>query len=279
MIKLRKESGHIHISRFSTARRADDVAKLRQEFKDLISYVQSLCQAISLLVIHLHALLVSDLPRSPSQLMMQNDVRNIAAGVTFLVEAQCASIVAASSLLNTQSSSTLPLEGQPVHLGQAEPTTVAQKAMHSGPMTVRAVVPDGRLQSQRPDQWASSNTTTVSPIASDSLKSLYKGSCRAWCSCRCHRQIRGHAMAGNISVVGFLFICLSGGRYNFQTCNEPRCQRKQRSDIQIGLRLSCVVACQGYISDIHLFTTVRTEIHAKVVWNLFRRCQNLHAHH
>ena len=48
MIKLRKESGHIHISRFSTARRADDVAKLRQEFKDLISYVQSLWQAISL---------------------------------------------------------------------------------------------------------------------------------------------------------------------------------------------------------------------------------------
>lgn len=158
---------------------------------------------------------------------MQNDVRDIAAGVTFLVEAQRASIVAASSLLNTQSSSPLPWEGQPVYPGQAEPTTVAQQAVHSGAMTVRAVVPDGRLQSQRSDQWASSNTTTVSPIASDSLKSLYKGSCRAWCSCRCHRQIRGHAMAGNISVVGFLFICLSGGRYNFQTCNEPRCQRKQ----------------------------------------------------
>jgi hypothetical protein len=48
MIKLRKESGHIVISRLATARKADDAAKLRQEFKDLISHVQSLWQAISL---------------------------------------------------------------------------------------------------------------------------------------------------------------------------------------------------------------------------------------
>jgi hypothetical protein len=48
MIKLRKESGNIVISRFSTARKADDAAKLRQEFKDLICHVQSLWQAISL---------------------------------------------------------------------------------------------------------------------------------------------------------------------------------------------------------------------------------------
>jgi hypothetical protein len=48
MIKLRKESGHISISRLSTVRKANDAAKLRQQFKDLISHVQSLWQAISL---------------------------------------------------------------------------------------------------------------------------------------------------------------------------------------------------------------------------------------
>jgi hypothetical protein len=48
MIKLRKESGHISISRLSTVRKADDAAKLRQQFGDLISHVQSLWQAISL---------------------------------------------------------------------------------------------------------------------------------------------------------------------------------------------------------------------------------------
>jgi hypothetical protein len=158
---------------------------------------------------------------------MQKDVKNIAAGVAFLVEAQRASIVADPSLLHTNSSRALVSDSRPVHVTQAEPTAVAEPAVLSRAVTIRPPVPDGGLRSRHPTQWASSNTLGVAPIAPGTLKNLYRGSCRSWCSCRCHRQVRGHAIVGNISLLGLLFICLSGGRYSFQTCNEPQCQRKQ----------------------------------------------------
>jgi hypothetical protein len=169
----------------------------------------------------------SDFILSPGQLIMQNELRNITAGVAFLVEAHRASIVAASSLLNSNSSGALVSDNQPVLETQVEPTVVAEPSMQSPTMAIRPTIPDGGLRSRHPAQWARSNTVTVAPMAPSTLKNFYRGSCRPWCSCRCHRQVRGHAMAGNISLLGFLFICLSGGRYSFQTCNEPQCQRKQ----------------------------------------------------
>jgi hypothetical protein len=159
--------------------------------------------------------------------MMQNDVKNIAAGVAFLVEAHRAGAVAASSLLNPNSSHALVSDHRPVLATQVEPMTVAEPSLLSPAMAIPPPVPDGGLPSRYLAQWASPNTATVAPITPSTLKNLYRGSCRPWCSCRCHRQVRGHAMAGNISLLGFLFICLSGGRYSFQTCNEPQCQRKQ----------------------------------------------------
>ena len=68
----------------------------------------------------------------------------------------------------------------------------------------------------------------VGPLYNQELsRNIYRGTCRAWCSCRCHRKLRCHAMANGISPLGFLFMLLSGGRYSLQACNEPRCLRKQ----------------------------------------------------
>lgn len=67
----------------------------------------------------------------------------------------------------------------------------------------------------------------------DFLKNMYRGSCQAWCSCRCHHKLRCHSRAGTMSPLGFLFMCLSGGRYSLQSCNEPRCLRKQELKMKL----------------------------------------------
>ena len=72
------------------------------------------------------------------------------------------------------------------------------------------------------------NSNTLPSVGSSSDSSItYRGSCRSWCSCKCHRMFRSHSMTSAISALGFLFMCLSGGRYSLQNCNEPQCLRKQ----------------------------------------------------
>lgn len=61
----------------------------------------------------------------------------------------------------------------------------------------------------------------------DLPRSIYRGTCQAWCSCRCHRSFRSHLMTGDMSPLGFLFMCLYGGKYSLQACDEPRCLKKQ----------------------------------------------------
>lgn len=71
------------------------------------------------------------------------------------------------------------------------------------------------------------NEPVVPMYNKDFSSNLYRGSCREWCSCRCHRRLRCDAMACGISPLGFLSMLLSCGRYSLQACNEPRCLRRQ----------------------------------------------------
>ena len=79
-----------------------------------------------------------------------------------------------------------------------------------------------------PAVYRTRNSDTLSPVGSCSNSSIvYRGSCRSWCSCKCHQMSRFSSMSSTMSALGFLFMCLSGSRYSLHSCDEPQCLRKQ----------------------------------------------------
>lgn len=69
--------------------------------------------------------------------------------------------------------------------------------------------------------------------SANSVENMYRGSCQIWCSCRCHQKLSCHSKAGVMSILGFLFMCLSVGRYAWQSCDEPLCFRRQELKMKV----------------------------------------------
>ncbi len=57
-----------------------------------------------------------------------------------------------------------------------------------------------------PAAYRNRNSDTLSPVGSCSDSSIvYRGSCRSWCSCKCHQMFRFNSMSSTISALGFLY--------------------------------------------------------------------------
>ena len=149
----------------------------------------------------------------------QSAILDIANNIQRLLEAQQAKEVATLS---------------PISHFDHSPTGVQQTSGQIGSTQSHAMI----IQDTRPVHtlslvldpviYRTRNSDALSPVGSCGDSSIgYRGSCRSWCSCKCHQKFRFHSMSSTMSALGLLFMCLSGGRYSLQSCDEPQCLRKQ----------------------------------------------------
>lgn len=155
----------------------------------------------------------------------QNALGSIATGVQLLVEAQQKNITPTIQVDGTAAVQHLERNNR-VQSGisrQIEDETRCQAVGVQDHTATRTQCPDWA-----PVAYGARYSDSPSDSSRGNLpRSIYRGTCQAWCSCRCHRRFRSHLMTGDTSPLGFLFMCLSGGKYSLQACDEPRCLRKQ----------------------------------------------------
>lgn len=113
--------------------------------------------------------------------------------------------------------------------GVRQPSGQRGESTHTQVMVIQNTRPAHALSPVLdPTVYRTKNSDTLFPVELGSESSIvYRGTCRSWCSCKCHQMLRFNSMSSTMSALGFLFMCLSGGRYSLQSCDEPRCLRKQ----------------------------------------------------
>ena len=159
-------------------------------------------------------------------LASQSTLSGIATDIRLLMEAQQPGRV---TTLSPDVNVEPVLHSNHSSIGVRQPSRQRGGSPPSQAMVIRDTSPVHAL-SQVSDVtlYRTGDSNTLPSVGSSSESFItYRGSCRSWCSCKCHRMFRSHSMTSTISALGFLFMCLSGGRYSLQSCDEPQCLRKQ----------------------------------------------------